>query len=147
VAFIMAETINVPYVDIVKAALIPAILYFATAFWMVHLEAGRKGLLGLPKEECPNPWRAVKERWYLLLPLAGLVGLLFSGYTPLFSGTVGLGLTVILIFGAAVISGVKGTPLRVLSWVLLGMACAGFYQFGVGVFFVISLLLIALTFI
>ncbi|MFN4104155.1 MAG: TRAP transporter permease, partial [Tepidimonas sp.] len=43
VAFIMAETINVPYLAIVKAALIPAILYFVTAFWMVHLEAGRKG--------------------------------------------------------------------------------------------------------
>lgn len=147
VAFIMAETINVPYVDIVKAALIPAILYFGTAFWMVHLEAGRKGLLGLPKEECPNPWTAVKERWYLLLPLAGLVALLFSGYTPLFSGTVGLGLTVILIFGAAVISGVKGTPLRVLAWVLLGLATAGFFQFGVGTFYVVALVLIALTFV
>lgn len=146
VAFIMAETINVPYVDIVKAALIPAILYFGTAFWMVHLEAGRKGLLGLPKDECPNPWTAVRDRWYLLLPLAGLVGLLFSGYTPLFSGTVGLGLTVILIFGAAVISGVKGNTLRVLAWVLLGLATAGFYRFGVGTFYVITLLLIALTF-
>lgn len=146
VAFIMAETINVPYVDIVKAALIPAILYFGTAFWMVHLEAGRKGLLGLPKDECPNPWVAVRDRWYLLLPLAGLVGLLFSGYTPLFSGTVGLGLTVILIFGAAVISGVKGNTLRVLAWVLLGLATAGFYRFGVGTFYVITLLLIALTF-
>ena len=41
VAFIMAETLNVPYVAIVKAAVIPAILYFGTAFWMVHLEAGR----------------------------------------------------------------------------------------------------------
>ena len=147
VAFIMAETINVPYLDIVKAALIPAILYFATAFWMVHLEAGRKGLVGLPKEECPDPLAAVRERWYLLLPLAGLVGLLFSGYTPLFSGTVGLGLTVILIFGAAVMSGVKGTPLRVLFWVLLGLACSGFYKFGVGTFFVLAAVLVALTFI
>ena len=103
VAFIMAETINVPYVEICKAAAIPAILYFVTAFWMVHLEAGRKGLLGLPKDECPNPWTAMRQRWYLLLPLIGLVALLFSGYTPLFSGTVGLGLTVILIFGAAVL--------------------------------------------
>ena len=147
VAFIMAETINVPYIEIVKAALIPAILYFVTAFWMVHLEAGRKGLMGLPKDECPNPWTAVRERWYLLLPLAGLVALLFSGYTPLFSGTVGLGLTVILIFGAAVISGVKAMALRGLAWVLLGFACAGFFQFGVGTFFVVSALLIALTFI
>src|SRR5699024_6086150 len=101
VAFIMAETINVPYVEIVKAAIIPALLYFFTVFWTVHLEAGRKGLDGLPRSECPDPWKAVKEKWYLLVPLVGLVALLFSGYTPLFSGTVGLGLTAILIFGAA----------------------------------------------
>ena len=147
VAFIMAETINVPYVDIVKAAVIPAILYFFTAFWMVHLEAGRKGLMGLPKDECPNPWTAVRERWYLLLPLAGLVALLFSGYTPMFSGTVGLALTVVLIFGAAVISGVKGLALRGLFWVLLGLACAGFFHFGVGTFMVVVALLVALTYI
>ncbi len=147
VAFIMAETINVPYIEIVKAAVIPAILYFVTAFWMVHLEAGHKNLMGLAKEDCPNPWTAVRERWYLLLPLAGLVGLLFSGYTPLFSGTVGLGLTAILIFGAAVITGVKRTTLRVLAWVLLGLACSGFFKFGVGAFFVLITLLVALTFI
>jgi TRAP transporter 4TM/12TM fusion protein len=147
VAFIMAETINVPYVDIVKAAVIPAILYFFTAFWMVHLEAGRKGLMGLPKDECPNPWTAVHERWYLLLPLAGLVALLFSGYTPMFSGTVGLALTVVLIFGAAVISGVRGLALRGLFWVLLGLACAGFFHFGVGTFMVVVALLVALTYI
>ena len=147
VAFIMAETINVPYLEIVQAAVIPAILYFVTAFWMVHLEAGRKGLIGLPKEECPNPWTAVRERWYLLIPLAGLVALLFSGFTPLFSGSVGLALTVILIFGAAVIGGVQGTPLRMLFWVLLGFACAGFLQFGVIAFFVVTLVLVALTYI
>ncbi len=147
VAFIMAETINVPYLAIVQAAIIPAILYFVTAFWMVHLEAGRKGLVGLPKAECPNPWTAVRERWYLLMPLMGLVALLFSGYTPMFSGTVGLGLTVILIFGAAVMNGVKGTPLRVLFWVLLGMACAGFVEFGVSTFFAIIALLLALTYV
>lgn len=147
VAFIMAETINVPYLAIVQAAIIPAILYFVTAFWMVHLEAGRKGLVGLPKAECPNPWTAVRERWYLLMPLMGLVALLFSGYTPMFSGTVGLGLTVILIFGAAVMSGIKGHGLRVLFWVLLGMACAGFVEFGVSTFIAIIVLLLALTYV
>jgi TRAP-type uncharacterized transport system fused permease subunit len=108
VAFIMAETINVPYIEICKAAIIPAVLYFVTAFWMVHLEAGRKGLLGLPKEECPDPWAAIKRQWLVSAAAAGgLVALLFSGYTPLFSGTVGLGLTVVLIFGAAVLTGVQ----------------------------------------
>ena len=54
VAFIMAETLNVPYVAIVKAAVIPAMLYYATAFWMVHLEAGRAGLIGIAKAELPE---------------------------------------------------------------------------------------------
>lgn len=143
VAFIMAETINVPYIEIVKAAIIPAVLYFVTAFITVHLEAGRKNLDGLPKEDCPDPWAAVKLRWYLLIPLIGLVVLLFSGYTPLFSGTVGLGLTVILIFGAAVISGVSKNVLRYLFWILLGLACTGFIKFGVITFFAIIALLVA----
>ena len=146
VAFIMAETINVPYVTVVKAALIPAMLYFATAFWMVHLEAGRKNLVGLPKEECPNPWAAMRLQWYLLIPLIGLVTLLFSGYTPLFSGTVGLALTAILIFAAACAQGIHGTGLRVLFWVLLGLATAGFFKFGVGTFFIVVAVLVALTY-
>ena len=54
VAFIMAETLGVEYIEIVKAALIPAILYFGAAFWMVHLEAGRRGLVGACGP-CPNP--------------------------------------------------------------------------------------------
>lgn len=137
VAFIMAETINVPYVEIVKAAIIPAILYFFTVFMSVHFEAGRKGLHGLPKEECPNPWTALAKKWYLLIPLIGLVYLLFSGYTPLFSGTVGLGLTAILIFGAAAIQGVSNTALRYIFWILLGIACLGFREFGVSAFFAI----------
>jgi TRAP transporter 4TM/12TM fusion protein len=147
VAFIMAETIGVPYIEIVKAAIIPALLYFVTAFWMVHLEAGRRGLVGLDKKDCPDPWAAVKTHWYLLLPLVGLVTLLFSGYTPLFSGTIGLALTVILIFGAAVIHGVQGWALRVLFWVLLGIASAGFLQFGVSAFMAVIALLLASLFV
>ncbi len=143
VAFIMAETLNIPYIEVCKAAIIPALLYFCTAFWTVHLEAGRKGLMGLAKEDCPNPWAAIRLRWYLLLPLFGLVALLFSGYTPLFSGTVGLGLTVILIFGAALMSNVGNLALRYLFWLLLAFACAGFLEFGVITFFVIAAVLIA----
>jgi TRAP transporter 4TM/12TM fusion protein len=141
VAFIMAETLNIAYVEVVKAAVIPAVLYFTTAFLTVHLEAGRRGLHGLAKEDCPDPWKAVRERWFLLLPLIGLVVLLFSGYTPLFSGTVGLGLTVVLIFGAAVIQGASSMVLRYLFWLLLGVACAGFVQFGVSDFFVVVAIL------
>ncbi|MFM1880506.1 MAG: hypothetical protein RLZZ344_740 [Pseudomonadota bacterium] len=146
VAFIMAETINVPYIQICIAALIPALLYFATAFWMVHLEAGRCALLGLPKADCPDPFAAIKTRWYLILPLAGLVGLLFSGFTPLFSGSVGLALTIILIFGVCVASGLRGTVLRVVFWILLAIACSGFFAYGIGTFFVLILLLIGMSY-
>src|ERR1700748_1340256 len=54
VAFIMAETLGVPYLAIVKAAIIPALLYFGAALWMVHLEAGRARLVGLPRDQIPS---------------------------------------------------------------------------------------------
>ena len=146
VAFIMAETTNVPYVEICKAALIPAMLYFASAFWMVHLEAGRARLLGLPKAQCPDPWAAVKRNWYLLLPLTALVWLLFAGYTPLFSGTVGLALTAILILGVAAAMPLKSTGLRGAFWIALGLACSAFFKLGVGVFFAIVALLALVCF-
>src|SRR5690606_20229916 len=101
VAFIMAETLGVAYVEVVRAAIIPAILYFASAFWMVHLEAGRRNLRGMAEDELPSAFKALREGWYLILPLAVLVYLLFSGYTPLFAGTIGLALTMMLILGAS----------------------------------------------
>jgi TRAP transporter 4TM/12TM fusion protein len=145
VAFIMAETIGVPYVDIVKAATIPALLYFATAFWMVHLEAGRLRLLGMPKDECPDAWAAIRTSWHLILPLAALVYLLFSGYTPLFSGTVGLALTVILIFGMAVALRLPGTVLRVVFWVGLGLLSSTFFKYGIAAIFAVVGLLVAVN--
>ncbi len=131
VAFIMAETIDVPYLEICKAATIPALLYFITAFLMVHLEAGRAGLLGIPKEECPDPWAAMRLRWYLILPLAILVYLLFAGYTPLFSGMVGLALTVVLIFGAAMAKNFGSRPLQIIFWVMIGLAASSFFKYGI----------------
>ena len=148
VAFIMAETINVPYAEICKAAAIPAILYFVTAFVMVHLEAGRANLLGMPKDQCPNPWAALKERWYLLIPLAMLVYLLFAGYTPLFSGMAGLALTVVVIFGFAIMAGIGPVGLRVLFWVVTGVACASFFKYGMpAVIGVVAVMALALFFI
>jgi TRAP transporter 4TM/12TM fusion protein len=130
VAFIMAETIDVPYSEIVKAAVVPALLYFASAFWMVHLEAGKRGLMGLPKEQCPSAWGALSQGWHLVLPLLALIYLLFDGYTPLFSGTIGLALTVMLLLGAGAMVGVSQNVLRLVFWVLLGLACAAAFKFG-----------------
>ncbi|HMN50682.1 MAG TPA: TRAP transporter large permease subunit, partial [Xanthobacteraceae bacterium] len=92
VAFIMAETIDRPYADIVQAAIIPALLYFGASYLSVHLESGKRGLKGLPGNELPNAWEETKKSWFLILPLVVLVVLLFTGYTPLFAGAVGLAL-------------------------------------------------------
>jgi TRAP transporter 4TM/12TM fusion protein len=133
VAFIMAETINVPYSEVATAAIIPAVLYFFTVFAMVHLEAGKHGLLGLPKEQCPNALRALVQRWYLLLPLVALVWLLFSGYTPLFAGTVGLALTALMILGAPLAAQLGPQAVRIAFWIVLGVIAATFFRYGIDV--------------
>ncbi|WP_370244077.1 TRAP transporter permease [Salipiger sp.] len=131
VAFIMAETLGVQYIEVVKAALVPAILYFAGAFWMVHLEAGKRGLRGLSAEEMPSARKALRDGWYLILPLAVLVWLLFSGYTPLFAGTIGLALTGMLILGTAIAMGMPSTAVRVIFWIVLGLCASAFFKFGI----------------
>jgi TRAP transporter, 4TM/12TM fusion protein len=147
VAFIMAETLNVPYVEVVKAALIPAMLYFGVCFWMVHLEAGKAGLKGLDKASLPDPWQALRRHWPLVLPLGMLVFLLFAGYTPIFAGTMGLALIVVLILGTPLAALIGPFAFRLVFWVALGLAAAAFLKFGVNVLVaVIGLLVLACVF-
>ena len=71
-AFLMAETIGVPYSNVVVRAILPAVLYFAGVFITVHLEAKKEGLRGLTKEELPRLKPLLKQT-YLLLPLLLLI--------------------------------------------------------------------------
>ena len=71
-AFLMAETVGVPYSNIVVKAILPAVLYFAGVFITVHLEAKKEGLRGLTKEELPRLKPLLKQT-YLLLPLILLI--------------------------------------------------------------------------
>ena len=145
VAFIMAETINVPYIEVCIAAIVPAALYYYSAFWAVHLEAGKRGLVGLSKDETPSPIAALKKNWYLLMPLIALVMLLFAGYTPLFAGTVGLGLTVMVIFSHPIVAAIPAPALRIAFWILLGLSASLFFEFGVWLLISMVLLLMAIT--
>ncbi len=145
VAFIMAESLGIPYGQVVQAAIIPALLYFATAFWMVHLEAGRLQLMGVPKSECPSALAALKAGWYLLLPLAVLIYLLISGYTPLYAGTIGLGLTAMIVLGAPVALGMGREAFRIAFWIALGLMSAALLEFGVGVVFAVVAVLVAVN--
>ena len=142
VAFIMAETLNIPYAEVVKAAIIPAFLYFGVCFWTVHLEAGKAGLRGMDKSELPNPWAAVREHWPLVLPLAVLVYLLFAGYTPIFAGTMGLALTVVLILGTPIAALIGPFAFRVVFWIALGLAAASFIRYGVDLLSIVLAVLI-----
>ena len=71
-AFLMAETVGVPYSNIVVRAILPAVLYFAGVFITVHLEAKKEGLKGLSKEELPRVIPLLKKI-YLLIPLCLLI--------------------------------------------------------------------------
>ncbi len=79
-AFLMVEFAGVPYWDIAKAAMIPAILYFTGIWIMTHFEAKRKGLLGLPKEEIPKI-SVVLKKLHLLFPILFIIYLLFQGFS------------------------------------------------------------------
>jgi TRAP transporter 4TM/12TM fusion protein len=148
VAFIMAETLNVPYSEIVKAAVIPALLYYLTAFLMVHFEAGRKGLVGLPKDQCPNPLHALRDNWHLALPLAALVYMLFHGFTPMFAGMMGLALTAILILGVALAARISFIAFRYAFWLALGLGAASFLEWGIQpVLAVIAVLVVGCLFV
>lgn len=72
-AFIMAQLVGVPYMSIVVASIIPALLYFYTVFVMVDLEAVKYNLSGLPKDQLPVFKRIFLKEGYLLLPLFVLI--------------------------------------------------------------------------
>lgn len=81
-AFLMAEFMGVPYMDVVKAAVIPALLYYTGVWISVHLEAKRKGLKGIPRHELPKMKEVFFNRGHLALPLVAILFLLMEGATP-----------------------------------------------------------------
>ncbi len=89
-AFIMAEFLNVPYLDIAKAAAIPACLYFFGVFMEVHFEAKRCNLRGLNRDELPKFGEVIKERGHLFVPLFAIIIFLSIGFTPLYAALMGL---------------------------------------------------------
>ena len=82
-AFIMAEVLGVPYIEVAAAAAIPAILYYFSLFAQVHFRAGRLGLRGIPRQELPNLKQTLAQGWHLLLPLVALVAILVRGFSPM----------------------------------------------------------------
>jgi len=72
-AFIIAEYCNVPYIEVVKAAFVPAVISYIALIYITHLEAGKLGLRGVPRAELPPFFSTFFEGIHFLIPLAVLV--------------------------------------------------------------------------
>ena len=94
-AFLMAEFVGVPYIEVVKAAVIPALLYYTGIWLSVHYEAKKYGLKGTPREELPKFGPLLREKGHLALPLIVIVYLLVTGYTPMRAALYAIGLTIV----------------------------------------------------
>lgn len=80
-AFLISEIVGVSYIEVVKAAAIPAVLYFSGIWIMVHLEAKKRGLRGLPKDQIPHAGTLLRKKGHLLLPLIAIMAFLVMGFT------------------------------------------------------------------
>jgi TRAP transporter 4TM/12TM fusion protein len=82
-AFIIAEYLSIPYLDVVKAAAVPAFVSYFALFYITHLEASKLGMRGLPKPDIPRFWTVLKNGFYYLVPLFILIyELMVSRHTP-----------------------------------------------------------------
>jgi TRAP transporter 4TM/12TM fusion protein len=75
-AFVMADFLQVSYIDVALAALVPSMLYYIGLYMQIDAYAAQHRLEGLPKEELPSVWQVMKEGWYYIFSFALLVFLL-----------------------------------------------------------------------
>lgn len=81
-AFVMAEFLGVPYFDIVKAAAIPAVLYYLALIFMVHLEADKNSIKGIPRSELQSVSSILKGGFEFIIPIVVLIFLLVLQWSP-----------------------------------------------------------------
>lgn len=72
-AFIIAETCNLAYVEVIKAAAIPAVISYIALMYISHLEASKLGLKGIPKDELPRFWPTFIKGIHFMIPLMMLI--------------------------------------------------------------------------
>ena len=82
-AFIMAQFLGVPYIEVALAAVVPALLYYFAVMVQVHFEATRLGLKGIPWSQLPPLWPLLRSKGFLLIPLVAIIYFLLAGFTPL----------------------------------------------------------------
>ncbi len=97
-AFIIADSLNVPYTKVLICAIVPAFLYFWGIWCSLSFEASKLGLKGLPKETLPNLKSVIIKGGYKSIPLFVIVYFLVKGYNPLYSACWGIVCCVLLSF-------------------------------------------------
>ncbi|MEM9784778.1 MAG: TRAP transporter fused permease subunit, partial [Pseudomonadota bacterium] len=107
-AFIMAEITGIPYQEIAIAAIIPAVLYFASIYFMVDFEAAKLGMRGMREDELPKLAKMIRQV-YLFVPIIILIYALFLGYSVIRAGTLAT-------IAAAVVSWLPMVLQRTLGW-------------------------------
>lgn len=130
-AFIMADFTGFPYISIVKAAIIPAVLYYIAVGTMVHLEACKLGLKGMPRESLPKVSNILRKQGYLTLPLIAIIFMLVKQYPPTMAALTGIIIGVVVAFAASLIKKDNSfTPKDILGAMeagakgAVGVACA-----------------------
>jgi TRAP transporter 4TM/12TM fusion protein len=82
-AFLMAEILGIPYSKVALAAVIPALLYYTSAYWMIDFYSASSGLRGMTREELPIFKKIMVEKGYLLVPIVVLLfSLMVLFYSP-----------------------------------------------------------------
>lgn len=130
-AFIMADFTGFPYISIVKAAIIPAVLYYIAVGTMVHLEACKLGLKGMPRESLPKVSSILRKQGYLTLPLIAIIFMLVKQYPPTMAALTGIVIGVIVAMTVSLIKKDNSfTPKDILGAMeagakgAVGVACA-----------------------
>lgn len=95
-AFILAETVGVPYAKVCIVSIIPALLFYMAIYFLVDLTARKRNLQGLPKKDIIPIATTMKAGGVFFIPILILVALLVKGYTPFLSG-VGCTLLILII--------------------------------------------------
>tara|TARA_B100000780_G_scaffold156739_1_gene109637 strand:- start:210 stop:2222 length:2013 start_codon:yes stop_codon:yes gene_type:complete len=104
-AFVLASYTQIPYLTIIAASALPAILYFLTVCYFVRIEAKRLGLNPTHVNGTEKVSTVLKEGWHFVIPMVVLVALLVIGRTPTSSAA----FAIISVIGASWLS---STPMR-----------------------------------
>lgn len=123
-AFLMAESLGMPYITIVKAAIIPAVLYFTGIFITVHLEAKKLGLKGMPKEKLPRFLPLFLSKGYMILPLVVIIWFLCAGKTAVYAALMGIVACLVIGLAVSIIDMAKGRKPTFGSKDIIDVICA-----------------------